>query len=59
MLQDSGWYAPNARTIEAFHGVLGRGIDLMGPLPELGWQLAWPLWGTTLALPASRSRPRF
>lgn len=57
-LQDIGWYTPNAWTIEAYHGVLWRGEDLMDLLPELGWLLAVAIVGTTLALLVSRLRLR-
>ncbi|UJW84628.1 ABC transporter permease [Devosia sp. SL43] len=57
-LQDIGWYTPNAWTIEAYHGVLWRGEDLMDLLPELGWLLAMAVVGTTLALLVSRLRLR-
>ncbi|MGJ9419113.1 hypothetical protein ACHAC9_15315 [Massilia sp. CMS3.1] len=53
-LQDIGWYAPNAWTIEAYHSVLWRGEDLMDLLPELGWLLDVAIVGTTLALLVSR-----
>ncbi len=57
-LQDIGWYTPNAWTIEAYHGVLWRGEDLMDLLPELGSLLAVAIVGTTLALLVSRLRLR-
>ena len=57
-LQDIGWYTPNAWTVEAYHGVLWRGEDLMDLLPELGWLLAVAIVGTTLALLVSRFRLR-
>lgn len=57
-LQDVGWYTPNAWTIEAYHGVLWRGEDLMDLLPNLGWLLATAIVGTTLALLVSRLRLR-
>lgn len=57
-LQDIGWYTPNAWTIEAYHGVLWRGEELMDLLPELGWLLAVAIAGTMLALLVSRLRLR-
>jgi len=57
-LQDIGWYTPNAWTIEAYHGVLWRGENLMDLLPELGWLMAVAIVGTTLALQLSRLRLR-
>ena len=57
-LQDIGWYTPNAWTIEAYHGVLWRGENLIDLLPELGWLLAVAIVGTTLALAVSRLRLR-
>ena len=57
-LQDLGWYTPNAWAIEAYHGVLWRGEDLMDLLPELGWLLAVAVVCTTLALLVSRLRLR-
>jgi ABC-2 type transport system permease protein len=57
-LQDIGWYTPNAWTVEAYHGVLWRGEDLMDLLPELGSLLAVAIVGTTLALVVSRFRLR-
>ena len=57
-LQDIGWYTPNAWSIEAYHGVLWRGEDLMDLLPELGALLGVAIVGTTLALLVSRSRLR-
>lgn len=55
-LQDIGWHAPNAWTIEVHHGVPWRGEDLMYLLPEPGWLLAVAIVGTALALLVSRSR---
>ena len=57
-LQEIGWYTPNAWTIEAYHGVLWRGENLIDLLPELGWLLAVAIVGTTLALAVSRVRLR-
>lgn len=57
-LQDAGWYTPNAWAIEAYHGVLWRGEELLDLLPELGWLWACALAATGLALIVSRIRLR-
>ncbi len=58
LLQNIGWFTPNAWAIEAYHGILWRNEALASIVPELCWLILLGLIGVLVALIVSRHRLR-
>ncbi len=58
LLQNIGWFTPNAWAIEAYHGILWRNEALASIVPELFWLILLGLIGVLVALIVSRHRLR-